>query len=382
MFTASRLVLARKRRGLSLVQLSSEVGVSTQSLSNYENERQEPLPQVIEQLARALKFPVPFFSLPEIDLLEPESLSFRARSKLSARKRDMALSVGRLSIEFDNWLAEHFRLPEPDLPSLSKPDPETAASMVRARWGLGSAPVGNMVHLLEAHGVRVFSLSPEYSDVDAFSFFHGDTPFAFLNLSKTAERGRFDAAHELGHLVLHGQGCDLTRSSAEQEANDFASAFLMPRESVAAHMPANPLVDQIIYGKKIWNVAALALTYRLHDVGMLSDWHYRQTCIELGKRGYKKGEPDGIAREASQLLAKVFKALRARGIARTDIAKALHINAKELNGYVFGIVMTAIDGMAQRSPGEAKPVLEIRHQLNPGDLQVRATGARLVEPWR
>src|SRR6202034_763001 len=106
MFTASRLVLARKRRGLSLVQLSSEVGVSAQSLSNYENERQEPLSQVIEQLARALRFPVSFFSLPEIDLLEAESLSFRARSKLSARKRDMALSVGRLSIEFDNWLAE------------------------------------------------------------------------------------------------------------------------------------------------------------------------------------------------------------------------------------------------------------------------------------
>ncbi len=42
-----------------------------------------------------------------------------------------------------------------------------------------------------------------------------------------------------------------------------------------------PLVDQILAGKKIWNVAALALTYRLHDIGMLSDWHYRTTCIEL-----------------------------------------------------------------------------------------------------
>jgi hypothetical protein len=125
-------------------------------------------------------------------------------------------------------------------------------------------------------------------------------------------------------------------------------------------------------------VAALALTYRLHDVGMLSDWHYRQTCIELGKRGYKKGEPDGIARETSQLLAKVFKALRTKGITRTDIAKALHIDTKELNGYVFGIAMTAIDGMAQRSPGEAKPFLEIRHQLNPRRLQVRAMGARLI----
>lgn len=360
MLTASRLVLARKRRGLSLVQLSSEVGVTAQSLSNYENERQEPLPQVIEQIARVLNFPVSFFSLPEIDLLETEALSFRARSKLPARKRDMALSVGRLAAEFDDWMSERFRLPEPDLPSLSKPDPETAASMLRARWGLGSAPLGNMIHLLEAHGIRVFSLYPEYSEVDAFSFFHDDRPFLFLNLSKTAERGRFDAAHELGHLVLHGQGCDLAGISAEQEANDFAGAFLMPRESVIAHMPANPLVNQIIRGKKIWGVAALALTYRLHDVGMLSDWSYRQSCIELGKRGYRTGEPDGIARETSQLLAKVFKALRAKSITRTDVAEALHIDVSELNGYVFGMVMTALDGMAQSPPGPSRVDLRIQ----------------------
>jgi len=72
----------------------------------------------------------------------------------------------------------------------------------------------------------------------------------FLNTMKTAERGRFDAAHELGHLVIHGQGRDLTSVRAEQEANEFASAFLMPRESVTAHMPALPLVDQIVLGKK------------------------------------------------------------------------------------------------------------------------------------
>lgn len=54
------------------------------------------------------------------------------------------------------WIDERFQLPAPDLPSLGKPDPETAAEMVRTRWELGNAPAPNMVHLLEAHGVRVF----------------------------------------------------------------------------------------------------------------------------------------------------------------------------------------------------------------------------------
>ena len=256
----------------------------------------------------------------------------------------MALSVGRLAVEFHSWVSERFRLPPPDLPTLNKPDPETAAGMVRARWGLGATPVRNTVHLLEAHGVRVFSIAPEYSEVDAFSFFHEGVPFVFLNTMKTAERGRFDAAHELGHLILHGQGCDLVRSHAEQEANDFASAFLMPRESVSAHMPASPFIDQIIYGKKIWNVAALALTYRLHDIGMLSDWHYRTICMELGLRGYRTTEPDGATRETSQLLEKVFRSLRSRAVSRAEIANELHVYPNDLNEYVFGLVMTAMDG--------------------------------------
>ena len=206
MFSASRLALARRRRGRTLVDLARDVDVSAQSLWNYENLRQAPSSRVLEDLAGVLRFPVSFFSASDIDLLSPENVSFRARSKLLARQRDIALSVGRLAVEFHGWVSERFRLPAPDLPSLNKPDPETAAGMVRARWGLGLAPIRNTVHLLEAHGVRVFSIAPEFSEVDAFSFFHESIPFVFLNTLKTAERGRFDAAHELGHLVLHGQG--------------------------------------------------------------------------------------------------------------------------------------------------------------------------------
>jgi Zn-dependent peptidase ImmA (M78 family)/transcriptional regulator with XRE-family HTH domain len=344
MFSASRMTLARKRRGMPLAELAAQVGVVVQSLSNYGNGRTEPSPEVVEKLASALKFPVAFFSAPDIDLLQMGDVSFRSRSKLPARKRDVALSVGRLAIEFHAWVNERFNLPKPDLPSLNKPDPETAANMVRARWGLGNAPISNMVHLLEAHGVRVFSVAPEFSEVDAFSCFYEDVPFVFLNTMKTAVRGRFDAAHELGHLVLHGQGCDLVKTAAEQEANEFASAFLMPRDSIIAHMPSSALIDQIIYGKRIWDVSALALTYRMHDIGMLSDWHYRTTCMELGERGYRNGEPEDTIRETSQLLDKVFRMLRKKGVSRADIAAELHIGTDDINDFIFGLAMTAVGG--------------------------------------
>ncbi|MFD5336500.1 MULTISPECIES: ImmA/IrrE family metallo-endopeptidase [Streptomyces] len=61
-------------------------------------------------------------------------------------------------------------------------------------------------------------------EVDAFSFWDGEIPFVLLSTEKTAERGRFDAAHELGHLVLHGEEQMPHGPQAEAEAHRFAAA--------------------------------------------------------------------------------------------------------------------------------------------------------------
>jgi Zn-dependent peptidase ImmA (M78 family)/transcriptional regulator with XRE-family HTH domain len=351
MVTPSRIALARRRRGLTHVELSELVGVSAQSLSNYENGRQAPYEEVVERLARALDFPAEFFYANDADPISPQAVSFRARSKLRAKQRNMALAASDLAVEFHDWVATRLGLPKPDLPTLGRPDPATAAAMVRSRWGLGVAPISNMIHLLEVHGVRVFSLAREYQDVDAFSFFRGTTPYVFLNTGKSAERSRFDAAHELGHLILHFDERPVDRPQAEEEAHTFARHFLMPPESVIAHMPKSPFVDQVLRGKHIWKVSALGLTYQLHDLGMMTDWSYRQTCIELGKRGYKTAEPDGADRETSQLLDKVFRALRAKGIGPRQIARELHIPVAMLSELAFGLTMVAIQGGAADSQG-------------------------------
>lgn len=50
-----------------------------------------------------------------------------------------------------------------------------------------------MIHLLEKHGVKVFFLSENTADIDAFSFWKDNIPYIFLNTKKTGERSRFDA---------------------------------------------------------------------------------------------------------------------------------------------------------------------------------------------
>ncbi|KJK59134.1 helix-turn-helix domain-containing protein [Saccharothrix sp. ST-888] len=365
MITASRLVLARKRRGLTVTRLSQLAGITTRRLGDFESGKATPSAASLASLAQTLDFPESFFHADEVADLPPDAVSFRAPSKMTASQRDIALSNGRMAWELQNWIGERFRLLDHDLPSLTSfsrcrtdvadipmpgqaseglPPAEEAANLVRARWGLGNAPIGNMLHLLEAHGTRVFSLSRDCKDVDAFSFWNRGTPFVLLNTTKTAERSRFDAAHELGHLVLHGEEQIPHGPDAEAEAHRFAAALLMPAPDILARAPKNATTDWILTAKQHWRVAAMALAHRLHELGRTTDWQYRTHCVDLGRLGYRKAEPRGLRHETSQVLAKVFSAMRQEGVKFPDVARELHLRTGDLNDLVFGLIVTAQEG--------------------------------------
>lgn len=337
-FNPTRLDLARRRRGLTKTQLATAAGVSTRILNAYENEEREPTDDTIERLAAAVGFPVSFLDGDDVEEPPTDAVSFRSMSSMTARQENQARGAAAIALMFDDWIRARFDLPSPDVPQFAESDAELAAESVRTSWSLGERRAPNMVHLLEAHGVRVFSLVQECSEVDAFSFWRGDVPYVFLNSMKTAERSRMDAAHELGHLVMHRHGGPQGRV-AEDQAQAFGAAFLMPRRSVLADAPRGGTAVQIIQAKKRWNVAAMNLAYRMHRVGLLTDWQVRTVYIQLGDLGYRQGEPRGIERESSQIIPKVFDALRADGITRRSVARALDIPVEELNRSVFGLTL-------------------------------------------
>lgn len=343
-FNPSRLRLARKRRGLTMTRLAQRIGVEPRSISAYENGEFTPDPERRVLLAKVLRFPVSFFCGDDLEELSPDAASFRALSKMTAAKRDMALSAGTIALLLSEWIEQRFELPKVNLPNLSQEGgPEAAAASIRQFWGLGELPVKNMVHLLESRGVRVFSLAIDAVEVDGFSMWHENTPFVFLNTLKSVEHSRFDAAHELGHLVLHRHGAPQGQE-AEREAHAFAAAFLMPRGSVLAHSPRFATVEYLVKLKKYWTVSVAALAYRLHAVGALSEWHYRQLYIDISTRGYRKREPEEAPRETSQVLAKVFAVLRDESVVKRDIAAQLHILPEEIEHLVFGLTLTSLTG--------------------------------------
>ncbi len=351
MFNHERLVLARHRRGLNKTQLAKAIGVTLQTLSSYERGNSEPTPALIERLAEVLAFPPSFFFSDLTDSVLLDAASFRKLSRMTARQRDSALAGGTQCVELNAWMEENFELPTPDVPDLDPGviSPEGAAAMVRSQWGLGDVPIGNVLQMVEAHGVRVFSLVEECREIDAFSFWQDGVPFICLGAHKTAERAVFDVAHELGHLVLHRDHSAPRGRAEERQADDFAANLLMPKSEIDAYAPRFPTYADLVSAKTRWRVSVMALAYRLHNLGWITDWHFRSLCIEIAKKG-REIEPNSIPREQSQVLAKVLKALRAEGSGKADIANALNYRTSDIDALMDGLTVSSIAGEGESTP--------------------------------
>jgi Zn-dependent peptidase ImmA (M78 family) len=358
-FNPKRLTFARRRRGYKKSELAELSRVHIRSITAFESAEFSPSPETLERLANTLEFPQEFFGGDDIDEPSLETGSFRSMSKMTARQRDMALCQAAIGLMLSNWLEAKFELPTSDLPDLSRePDPEAAAGSLRRAWLLGVLPIRNVVHLLESKGIRVFSLSLDAREVDAFSMWKGKTPYVFLNTQKTSEHARYDAVHELGHLVLHRDGSPHGRE-AETQANRFAGAFLMPRASVLASAPKFPVYGTLVKLKKQWGVSVAALTYRLHELRLITDWQYRGLAIEISKYGRNK-EPESMPREASLILPMMLGLLYKEGTTRNAIARALAISTKELDHLLLGLAMTGIDGGGGRKDQSRAELLRVK----------------------
>ncbi|CAB3696411.1 MULTISPECIES: helix-turn-helix domain-containing protein [Achromobacter] len=345
MLNPARLGFARTRRAWTKARLARELGVQVRSIQGYESGEYAPEADKLEKIAELLRFPVSFFEGDDIPLIAEHTASFRSMSKMSAGLRDKALGSGELAFLLNDWIEARFKLPIADLPDLRDLSPEDAAATLRRIWGLGEAPVENLIHLLEARGIRVYSLAIDAREVDAFSVWNDNRPFVFLNTMKSAEHSRFDAAHELGHLVrdrysmLHGGE---HTPEMEREANAFASAFLMPRGNIIASKPRVPTIPGLIELKRVWGVSLAALAYRMNQLSLFTEWGYRSLCIQIAKQGYRTKEPRPMHREVSQVLVKVFEALKAEGFTRADVARELCLYQDDIDNLTFGLVLSSV----------------------------------------
>lgn len=357
-FVASRLQMARSLRGMTATALARSAAVTPEWLSKVERGHTTPSGELVARLAQAIDLPSAFLFRESTPLPGTDAFHFRASSKLAQKDEASARALASLACDLSDWMDQTYRLPAPGIPDIQEltgadlsAGPEIAAEALRNHWALGEAPISNMVGLLESKGGRVFSASGSFRAIDAFSFRHGTSAIIFLNPTKSAERLRFDLAHELGHLLLHGGSLYEDDGKArERQANDFASAFLMPRGGILGSLRGNADVEAVLRLRSEWKVSAMAVAVRLHQLGVSSDWTYRLMCQELARRGYRRGEPGSrLIAESSTLWPQVLADLGERGRAFASLSDLLGVRTSDVQSLLVGLVPMALPGGSVQS---------------------------------
>jgi Zn-dependent peptidase ImmA (M78 family)/DNA-binding XRE family transcriptional regulator len=313
-FDRDRLAQARRLRGYLKSDLAAAVGVTPAAVSQFESGLNKPSAATVNRMAIALRIPADFLAprRPVVVVAEDET-NFRSLRSTTKVQRSQARALVELLAELVAICEEYLTLPAWDGSiSARGQNPEEAAIELRERWSLGQGPLSDVVGLLEAHGIVVARL-PASDRVDAFSCLVGGRPYVLLASNKQAtDRSRFDAAHELGHLVLHPDPLP-GLGSAEIEAHRFASAFLLPRVSITAELPPSPSLTRLLELKGRWRVSIQALLRRGFDLGIYSEAAYRRAYQQIGRRGWRTDEPGDVGPpEQPQLVKRAADMLTSR----------------------------------------------------------------------
>lgn len=336
-FNSSLLRIARQARGRSQADLSAVSGVSQANISKSENGIIEPSGDVVEKLADALRFPISYFYQTDRIFGLPISVHPMYRKRSSVGQRGLE----RLEAELNIRLMHIRRLlkatefeGEAPLPRLDPDehggDPEHIADLVRRTWLLPSGPVENLIECVERAGCLVVHCDFSDLSVDGITVHApGSPPCIFLNNVQPGDRQRFTLAHELAHIVMH----QVPSPTMEDEANTFASAFLMPSKDIRPYLTGRLTIQRLASLKPLWRASMQALLYRAKTVGAISDNQSKYLWRQISRLGYRRQEPQelDIPQEQPTVLPEILRIhIEDLGYGISELCSALHSTEEDL----------------------------------------------------
>jgi Zn-dependent peptidase ImmA (M78 family) len=257
--------------------------------------------------------------------------------------------------EIVEYLRRYIKFPKKNVPdfgiSEGKPSQIDAeyidelAAEARRAWGIGDGPIPNMAALLEKNGVVVARHDLDSNKLDAFSEWnrHDETPYVILNSEKaSAVRSRYDAGHELAHLLLHRgvtQATLNTRSMfslMEEQANRFSGAFLLPESTFTKDLHSLSL-DSLRVLKPKWRVSVGVMIKRVAHLGLVSESEERRLWINYGRRGWRRREPldDQLAEEQPRYIRRCIELLIEKDVVpREELPFRLALPAQDIENLI------------------------------------------------
>jgi len=361
-FLSGRLTEARQARGLNGTELAELIGVTPQSVSQYERGKQTPSPEMLGTISDKLRIPLAYF-MKEVRHTEANPIFWRGKTTATRAARERAEIRLIWMREVIDYLSEFFDYPSLNIPTIDRPKDfreidteflEMAAAELRSHWGIGDQPMPDLLLEMENNGIIVSRIRVGAEKLDAFSQWSSiyRIPFVILSRDKaSAARQRFDAAHEACHVMLHG-GIDPKRLNSaadykilEDQAHYFANALLLPANTFSSDL-WSPTLDAMLSIKERWKVSVGAMIKRCEALGIVGDENARRLWINYNRRGWRTSEPlDGkIEKERPRLLRRsigqllehqertVSQIISALALAPTDIEELCDLDPGTLTG--------------------------------------------------
>lgn len=309
-FQGERLRQARIAIGLSQASLALMLGGKTaQMVSVFESGENTPSPETFNRIVSVTRQPAHFYLTRVPEDLTSDAAHFRSLRSLDELARARAEVHLLWLAEYVRYVKTHVELPPLDLPDFSDipRDPlqitrehiRQAAQRLRAHWHLGSAPLPDLINLLEASGFIVAVQPFDSPKWDAVSFWdeQGSTPIILLNSDKPSHfRMRFNLAHELFHLLFH-RYCDssLKRSKdiyrfLEEQAHYFAGELGLPYGTFEKDLYDTSL-DAMRVVKMKWRFSIGSMIHRLNDLGLTNDREDTNLWKNYSRRKWRASEP-------------------------------------------------------------------------------------------
>lgn len=309
--------------------------------------------------------------IPQI-LHRPPTVFFR--SQLTTHKTDRIAQVEKIKIlaRIHQFLQQYVNFPRLNIPVFpsreSDLDYEEFAHIVRQAWAVANGPIPNVVRLLERNGLIVSAFPVSSLQIDAFSMgyaVHGQTQYYIVlgHDKNSAVRRQFDAAHELGHCVLHNEriGDEDGRTEIrirEWEANQFAAAFLMPKKAFLTDLVYPNKLDFYVSLKQKWKVSISSMIVRAFHLHAINANQYHYLMRQLAKRGWRNWEPldDALKVEQPILFPKAIDLIIAGGaltpsqfLKQLSEKEHLSINPRDIES-LLGLPQGTLQETSQTQP--------------------------------
>jgi Zn-dependent peptidase ImmA (M78 family)/transcriptional regulator with XRE-family HTH domain len=327
-YNPDRIVLMRRLERKTQAELTKGTEISAAKISKIQNRIVPFKEEDAKRIAVCVDYPLSFFAMtdastPPTELTYRRSSSTRVReiNAVSAEYEIMSGTVHRIakklhmtsSLQWIDEIAPH------KTNQLTVDEINHIAQQARSRMGIScTGPVSNVTRALERTGIAVMPMhSPgEKSNYTSTSEGVSDPTLdtevpviGYLGCENTGDRLRFTKAHELGHMILHKYR-HLTRQQMENEAHQFAGAFLMVADDARRIFAPNSSMSIFVNAKAGWGMAISALIMRASALNIIDAQRTRSLQIQLSARGWKRHEPIAVDVEApilfKQMIGKAY----------------------------------------------------------------------------